>query len=126
MYKQASRLNLMFQCRSGLITVSDLWVLPLYVLDSMAVELNKSVTEKELSFIPGNVSKEKENHDKLRLEIVVDVINTLCREKEEAKLLKEKKEQKERILELLHRKENEKFEELSAEELKTELDKLSQ
>lgn len=120
MFEKASRLKLRFETGKGLLTVEDLWDLPLtgagVNLDRVAVELHKQVKEETtVSFVvkPPRTSAELE----LKFEIVKHVIEVRLAEKAEAQAKVEAREKRDRILTIIDKKQNEKLEGASLEEL---------
>jgi len=110
LYKQASRQKLRFRSEKGLVSVEDLWDIPLLSkrstsVDNIAKLLNAELkTDMEESFVIP-VTKQK-TITELKFEIVKDVIKT---RQEDAKLRENKslkKANKERIMALIADKEN--------------------
>ena len=121
MFKEASRLKLRFSTPIGLLSIEDLWDLPLESktkvnLDSIAILLNREIKDtKEESFI----SKSKVNPvTELKLEIVKAIIEIKLKEADEKLKAKVKAEQRNKIDAIISKKEDESLESLSLEELK--------
>ena len=121
MFKEASRLKLRFSTPIGLLSVEDLWDLPLESktkvnLDSIAILLNREIKDtKEESFI----SKSKVNPvTELKLEIVKAIIEIKLKEASDKLQAKIKAEQRNKIDAIISKKEDESLESLSLEELK--------
>jgi hypothetical protein len=125
-FEQASRLKLRFDTAVGVISVEDLWDLPLTSnsgranLDELAQELSRSVKNQATeSFVekPPKVSSELQ----LQFDVVKHIIDVKLEEREAKKTLAERKEKKEKILAAIARKQDEKLTSASMEELETEL-----
>jgi hypothetical protein len=134
MFEQASRLKLRFSTPVGLISVEDLWDLPLtskvgrahtiigHNLDDLARDLSKRVAETEESFVEKPASKDIETN--LRFEIVKRVIEVRLEERDKAKAALAKKAKKQKILEILASKEDNAMQDMSEEDLKKMLEEL--
>lgn len=121
MFKEASRLKLRFSTPIGLLSIEDLWDLPLESktkvnLDSIAILLNREIKDtKEESFI----SKSKVNPvTELKLEIVKAIIEIKLKEASDKLQAKIKAEQRNKIDAIISKKEDESLESKSLEELK--------
>ena len=124
MFKQASKIKLRFATSKGYLSVEDLWDLSLPTLDKLAVSYDEELAKSpRKSFISDNAPKNKELE--LKFNIVKDIIATKLQEKVEKEAAKDKSAEKARLLELLAKKQNEKLESLSEEELKKRLEALS-
>jgi len=131
MFEKATRLKLRFETVKGLITVEDLWDLPLssrdeFNLDSVAKKLFKKVkdSEEEPSFVtPVTVNREREMLT-LQFELVKHVISVKLKEREDREAVALKKERKEHILRLIKEKKDAEFSSKSIEELTKELENL--
>lgn len=128
MFEKASRLKLRFNTERGLVTVEDLWDLPLtsrngVSLDILAKSLNKQVKEsEEESFV---VEKNEKNRVlDLKFEIVKHIIKVKLEEREVEKKKADNKAKKEVILNIMAKKQNEELENKSIDELSKLLDQL--
>lgn len=121
MFEKASRLKLRFKSVNGLVSVEDLWDVPLTHLDSIAKALRKELRENEESFIS---ETKKNTTNELAFEIVKQVIEVRLAEKEEKKAAAEKAAKKQRLLEILENKQNASLENLTEEQLRAEIEKL--
>lgn len=75
MYKQASQNKLRFQTEKGLLTVEQLWDLPLTVLDRTTIKLaDEFKISGKKSFLETKSKKDKSI--KLQFDIVLDILNT--------------------------------------------------
>jgi len=122
-FLEATRRKLRFQTGKGLLSVEELWDLKLTDLDTAAIAVNKQLKDsKEESFI---AVKTKTNTElELRLEILKAIIETKQSEAT-AKANKAKKDlEREKLIDLLSRKEDSELEQLSPEEIKKRLAEL--
>lgn len=119
LFEQATRQKLRFESVAGLLSVEDLWVLPLESankpnLDAIAVELNRQLKGTDESFV--STGKKNKVLD-LKFEIVkyiieVRVAENTARLEESARLAKRTK-----LAELIARKQDQSLENMSLEEL---------
>lgn len=116
----ASRLKVRFETAKGLLTVEDLWDLPLdrgrVNLDDLAIALSRELKGDTESFV--NKTKTANTELKVKLDVIVHVIETRLKEQEEAAHARMRLEKKQQILEIIARKENKDLEEKSLDELK--------
>jgi len=120
-FEKASQAKLRFNSNYGILTTEDLWDLSLDGLDSLAKSVNKDYkASQEESFIktktPGSTTLE------LKLEILKRVIEVKLEEKEAKKSAAEKRAKKQRLLEVLAKKQDASLESKSEEEILAELD----
>lgn len=128
MFEKASRLKLRFDSAKGLLSVEDLWDLPLTVqgdgvsLDNFAKALNKKAKEdSEESFV---VKKSTENTIlDLKFAIVKHIIGVKLSEAEASERKDIKDAQKERILEIIADKNDDGLRSKTVEELQEMLKK---
>jgi len=119
-FKECSRRKLRFKTASGLLSVEQLWDLHLEQLDVLAVSLEKDVNEApKKSFLVKTSNEDK--IAKLKFDIVLDVLNTRIKERDEYLEQKANKEQNEKILSLISEKQDESLKGKSIEELKAML-----
>lgn len=118
---QATRLKLRFSTPIGLLSVEDLWDLPLESktkvnLDSIAIALHRELKDtKDESFI----SKSRANPVlEMKLDIVKYIIEVKLQESEDKAKAKAKSEQRAKIADLIEEKQNESLRALSLDELK--------
>lgn len=129
MYKEATRLKLRFPSNKGELTVEQLWDLSLNSLKNIVKSMynaKKKFTkmDDELSFLEGVEDSEEQKLAELRYNIVKDIYTTKANENEEALSAAEKKAKKQQLLEIMQRKREQKFENMSEEELQKEIDSL--
>lgn len=127
MFEEASRKRLRFNTRVGILTVEDLWVLPLTGngenLDDIAKTLNREVkNSEEESFV---VKQSGVNETlKLKFDIVKHIIAVKLAEAEAAENAAAVKAKKERIMEIIASKKDEELKDASIEELQAMVDDL--
>lgn len=123
MFEKASRRKLRFETQNGLMTVEDLWDLPLTSktkanLDSLACAVYKRIEQSEkMSFV--TEAKPADSDAILALDILKRVIAVRQNEAAEASQRRELGRQKEKIMEIIERKEDQKLESASVEELRS-------
>lgn len=128
-YKKALQLGLRFPSQKGLLTLEDLFHLPLtsrsgFDLDTVAKTINAQLKEEaEESFV-----ETKTNPRKAALEVALDVIKDIILTKQEdtkkaSKALANRTE-KARLLEVLHGKKDEALQQLTPEEIQAKIDAL--
>jgi hypothetical protein len=123
MFERAVREKSRWSTPRGLATVEDLWDLPLTSLNQIAKDLNKKVKEiGEEDFLADN----KVEDDKLKNEfdIVIYILNTKKKEKEDRENLVARKAEKAKLLEILNRKQEDSLQSLSEEELRKRIESL--
>ena len=130
MFEKATRQQLRFNSKKGLLSVEDLWTLPLKTNYSQQVDLDevaKTVhqelkTSEEISFVaPVTASN---TTAQLKMDIVKHIIAVKLAEKEVAEKAKETKEKKQKILEAIARKQDEALVNSSVEDLQKMLESL--
>ncbi|MCX4239444.1 hypothetical protein [Paraliomyxa miuraensis] len=125
-FEQASRLRIRFESAKGLLTVEDLWVLPLTSdkgkvnLDDIARGLNKQIqAANETSFVEPTTGPNE--NLAVAFEVVKHVIKVLITEREAAVLAAQREEKKKLILAALADAENKELTSGSIEELRAKL-----
>lgn len=117
MYKEALQKKLRFKTNKGMITTEDLFDLSLQNLDTLAIMLDKKISEApKKSFIEELPAEE--NDDELRFNIVKDVINIKLKARKDNIDKAQADAQKKRILEILAKRKDEELEKKSTEELR--------
>ena len=130
MFEKASRLKLRFSSPKGLISVEDLWDLPLTSstgranLDDIAKGLyGETNSSNNVSFVtPDNSTASEEL--RLKFDLVKYVIGVRLAENEAAKTAKNRSERKQQLMAILHDKENETLRNSSVEEIRKMLETL--
>lgn len=123
MFEQAAQLKLRFETNRGLISVEDLYDLPLSTtkangvsLDTVAIGVHKALKEAtEISFV-AEVSAEN-SVMQLRMDIVKHVIDERKQKNAMRLLAAEKSQKKKRLLEILSNKQDEELQGKSADEI---------
>ena len=124
MYKEASKMKLRFATVKGNLSVEDLWDLNLITLDKLAVALDEEISKSpRKSFIAETTPEDKVS--KLKLDILKDIISTKLEEKAKKDSEKQKISERNKLLEILAKKEEASLENLSIEELKKKIAELS-
>lgn len=120
MYKEALQKKLRFKTNKGMITTEDLFDLSLQNLNTLAIMLDKKISEApKKSFI--DELPAEENDDELRFSIVKDVINIKLKARKDNIDKAQADAQKKRILEILAKRNGEELEKKSTEELRAML-----
>ena len=122
-FEKASRRKLRFGTNVGLLSVEDLWDLPLTEgkvnLNDLAKSVNKLIKDDDEDFVKVRKRATKEESDnKLRLEILKRIIEVRVEEKERKEKALERKREKELIANIITEKQNEELKNKSIEELK--------
>lgn len=126
MFEQATRTKLRFATPKGLIWVEDLWDLPLTSgtgkpnLDAIAVDLLKEVraSDETLSFVNPSTTSATKERTMLALNVVKHIINVRMAESRAASEARAKAETKQKLLEIISRKQDTELESKSLDELK--------
>ena len=130
-FESASRQALRFESPVGMLTVENLWDLPLTArgtktdLDTVAKLTNqalKSVTEE--SFVSVKENPNKRTYE-LRLEIVKYIISEKLAQEEIQRKVTATRERKQQLLELLAEKDNEAMKGLTREEILSQLESMN-
>ena len=123
MFEKASRLKLRFNTKNGNLSAEDLWDIPLLTtnnalsLDDMAKELNRELkASQEESFVIQKTAGDE--IVELKFELVKHVISVKLDEAEEARKAAENQIKKDRILEIIDQKKDEKLLGMSMKDLK--------
>ena len=129
MFEKASRLKLRFDTVQGLVSVEDLWDIPLVNhrgkanLDDIAKYLYKQLKDSDTESFVVKATKKDETLQ-LKFDLVKHVIEVRLAENEAAALLQTNKEKKQKLLMLIAQKENEALSGTSLEELRAMADSL--
>lgn len=115
-YKKATREKHRFQTSKGSLSIEQLWDLSLQELDALAVSLEDEHSKSgKKSYLVKSSTKDATT--KLKFDIVVDILETLVKEKEELANAKAVKENNKEILNLIAEKKKESLKDKSIEEL---------
>lgn len=122
-FERASRLNLTFDTTKGVISFNDLWKLPLTSntsklnLDGIACEMYAGLqSTKTISFVD-NATK-ADDMTQLRFDIVKHIIDVKLAEREAENQARIHREKKNRIMELIARKEDQALADMPLDELR--------
>mgnify|MGYP001013562831 CR=1 FL=1 len=128
-FEQASRLGIRFTTSKGIVTVEDLWHLPLQSptgrtsLDDIAKALHRELKEcEETSFV--TPSKVPDPALVLRFDIVKHIIDVRLAENAAAATARANTEKKQKLLEILARKQDASLESASEEEIRAMINAL--
>ena len=127
-FEQATRQKLRFPTARGLVATEDLWDIPLlskdgFNLNSIAKDVNSRVKiAGEENFVPTAVKPTAEaKREELRLEVIKHVIGVKVEEQNAAKKKAERAAEREKLVELLAKKQDAQLEGLSADEIRQRL-----
>lgn len=119
-YKKAASKKLRFGTSFGNLSVEQLFTLSIDQLDNLAVHFNEiNETSNTKTFL--TAKSETNVADKLRFEIVLDILNSKVANQEKAAKSEETKKNNSRILEILKDKQDQSLKDLSVEELTAKL-----
>lgn len=129
-YENALRTQLRFDTPQGLLTIEDVWQLPLKTakankidLDQLALVLYQKVKSAGdiVSFVD---SSKADTADQMRFDLVKHVIDVKLKERKDAEEAQERKQQRQKILAIIADKEDEGLKGASLDELKAKLKEL--
>lgn len=124
MYKEALQRKLRFETPKGSLNVEQLWDLSFKDLKTCVThakrKLDENVLDDELSFLEDYRDGDNSTEE-LSFNILKDVYLTKRREKEALNEVSRNKEHNERIMALIHEKEEQSLKELSPDELRSML-----
>jgi chemotaxis signal transduction protein len=126
-FEKASRLKLRFETAKGFLAIEDLWDLPLRgngtSLNSLAKNLNRKIKDEgEEDFVsPSTRANEVLG---LQFDLVKHVIEIRLAEAEAAAQVREKKEKKQKLLEIISKKQDAALEQTPVEDLEKMLAEL--
>lgn len=129
-FERASRAALRFQTPRGSVATDDLWQMPLssadgFNLDDVAKRTHKRIKEADEESFVQTSDNPTLKQDELRLEILKHVIASKLAAKQAAETRAARAAERNKLMEILERKQTASLEELSEEELKAKLDELS-
>ncbi len=127
-FMEASKKKLRFVHSTGLVTTEDLWDLPLAKLDEMAVALDAGIVGERKSFRtnPDRKAAAMEAENKLRLEVIVQVIKTKEDENARKAAAADKKARLEFLTKLKEKRELDQLEAMDLESIQKEIDALQE
>lgn len=107
----------------GIISVEDLWDLKVEALDDIYRNLSSQIKKANEESLLKSKTKEQEVIE-LKMQIVKYIVEEKLKEAENRRQAKARKEQKQKIMEILNEKEDQDLKNKSAEELKAMLEDL--
>jgi CHASE3 domain sensor protein len=126
MFELAPRKKFRFATSKGLVTVEDLWDLPLTSgtgkanLDDIAKDLNKQLRSSDnVSFV--NPSASADPDLQARFDIVKHIIDVKMAENKTVQEAAKKAEEKRKLLEILAKKQDQSLENMTEEEIKARI-----
>ena len=123
LFERATKQKIRYRTFAGIFTTEDLWDVPLESLDEIAVAMNRDIKKSSSeSFI--NKENKVPAHKKLAFDVVKRVIEVKLLDKERAAKAAETRAKKEKIMELIAKKQEEAFSEQSLEDLQEKLNDL--
>ncbi len=124
-YKKASKLKLRFATKRGNLSVEQLWDLSMAELKVLIKDSYKTVKslgsseEEALSFLEPSVTENSEVEKiNLKFEILKDIYQTKKSELQDAHTAADRKARREKLAEIIEKKEDEKLNSMSVDELK--------
>ena len=124
-FKKASQLKLRFNTDRGALTTEQLWGLTLtqltFLIRAIKKVLKQTENDDDLAFLVETSQTDPENQ--LRFEIAKDIYISKKAEKDEAQALAIAKENDQKILAIIARKQDNKLDEMSIEDLEKLLSK---
>lgn len=119
-FEKALREKLRFNIHNGVCATEDLWTLKLTTLNDIAKQLYKTLNDdKDISFISEST---KENEIiQLQFDIVKHIIDTKLEEAKAEKDRQENYQTKQKLLEIIAKKKDEKLQDMSIEELEKQV-----
>lgn len=122
LFEVASRTKMRFPYK-GMISVEDLWDLSLPALDGVFKTLNSNAKKSQEESLLNTKSKEDETIE-MQIEIVKHIVFVKLEEKQARENALEKKEKKQKIMQILAAKEDEDLQNKSVEDLHKMLEDL--
>ena len=121
-FEKATRQKLRFNYR-GLCSVEALWDIPLQALDVMYVELASAAENTKVASLLG-VKNDGDEETALKIGIIKHIVSVKLEERDLRETAAKRKEQKQKILELIQEKQDESMRGKSVEELTALLSEL--
>ena len=123
MFDKATRMKLRFTTDRGFLSVEDIWDLTLTQLNNLAKSLRKKLKEgEEEDFL--NTKSESDTTEKLRFDIVLNILETKKTEKAEREQAEEIKGKRQKLLGLIAEKQDAALRDKPVDELLKELEAL--
>lgn len=121
-FEYAARNKVRFPYR-GLVSVEDLWDLPVTELDKVFKTLNSQAKRAQEESLLNTKSKEDEAVE-IQIAVVKHIVSVKLAEKEAREKALENKEKKQKIMEIMAAKQDEALQNSSIDELRKMLDEL--
>ena len=122
LFEVATRSKIRFPYK-GNISVEDLWDLPLAALDSVFKTLNAQIKQTKEESLLSTKTKEDETLE-MQIEIVEHVVSVKLTEKAARESALEKKEKKQKIMQIMAAKQDEALQNASMDDLQKMLNEL--
>ena len=123
MFEKASRLKLRFDTNKGMLSVEDLWDLPLMSatnkvnLDDIARSLHRQLkNDDDVSFV--NLDRKSDKVVQLKFDVVKYIIEVRLAEADAAKITRENREKKDRLLQLIAERQDDDLKNMPLDDLK--------
>ena len=123
MFEKASRLKLRFDTNKGMLSVEDLWDLPLLSatnkvnLDDIARSLHRQLkNDDDVSFV--NLDRKSDKVVQLKFDVVKYIIEVRLAEADAAKVARENREKKDRLLQLIAERQDDDLKNMPLDDLK--------
>ena len=123
MFEKASRLKLRFDTNKGMLSVEDLWDLPLLSatnkvnLDDIARSLHRQLkNDDDVSFV--NLDRKSDKIVQLKFDVVKYIIEVRLAEHDAAKVARENREKKDRLLQLIAERQDDDLKNMPLDDLK--------
>ena len=123
MFEKASRLKLRFDTNKGMLSVEDLWDLPLLSatnkvnLDDIARSLHRQLkNDDDVSFV--NLDRKSDKVVQLKFDVVKYIIEVRLAEADAAKITRENREKKDRLLQLIAERQDDDLKNMHLDDLK--------
>ncbi len=123
LFEQAVKLKVRFEYK-GSLTAEDLWDLGLEELDTIYRKLSANGRKDENSLLSSRKTKE-DKMTELKMAVVKYVFEVKQEELNALKLKAEKRKKKEKLMDVLERKQNAELENKTPEEIRAMLDELA-
>jgi len=128
MFDKATRMKLRFSSINGLLSVEDLWDLPVQTdragresLDRIYKDLSREIKSSEEESLIPTASSVKNEALQLKYDIVKHIAGIKLQEAEDKATAAKKKAEKEKIMEIISNKKDKALEESSLEDLEARL-----
>ena len=121
-FEVATRNKVRFQTDRGNLTCEDLWDMSLTSLNTLAKSIKRKLKNaEEEDFLE---TSQTNTEEQLQFDIVLHVLNVKKQEKEDRENASRRKEERNKLMEILHKKELEQLDSLTPEEIKAKLAEL--